>query len=66
MKRLSFMVAYFLCNNCAKNYQNRFMCVKVVARQSSDIFFSDTVYNTTGLQETCAWTRHGDGHGDGR
>jgi len=46
------------------------MCVKVVARQSSDIFFSDTVYNTTGLQATCAWTRRGDccwdGRGDGR
>jgi len=31
------LIAYFLRNICAKNYQNRFMCVRVIARQSSDI-----------------------------
>jgi len=32
------LIAYFLVNNCAKNYQNRFVYVRVIARQYSDIF----------------------------
>jgi len=36
-------LTYFLGNICAKNYQNSFTCVRVMARQSSDIFW-DTVH----------------------
>jgi len=31
------MIAYFLGDISAKNYQSQFMYVKVIARQSSDI-----------------------------
>jgi len=31
-------------NICAKNYQKRFVYVRVIDRQSSDIFWGDTVY----------------------
>jgi len=36
------LIAYFLSNICAKNYQNRFICVRVIATQSSNIVW-DTV-----------------------
>jgi len=32
------LIAYFLVSICAKNYQSRFVFVRVIARQSSDIF----------------------------
>ena len=32
------LIAYFLSNICAENYQNLFMHVRVIVRQSSDIF----------------------------
>ena len=32
------LIAYFLGNIYAKNYQNRRMCVRLIARQSSDFF----------------------------
>jgi len=32
------LIAYFLGNICAKNYQNRFMYDRVIARESSNIF----------------------------
>jgi len=38
----TFSVTY----TCAKIYQNQFMYVRVIARQSSDVFWGDTVYNT--------------------
>jgi len=39
------MLAYFLSNICAKNYQNRFMYVRVIVKQISDIFLEGgTVY----------------------
>jgi len=31
-------IVYFLHNICAKNYQNLLMYLRVIARQSSDIF----------------------------
>ena len=37
------LIAYFLSNISAKNYQNQFRCVKITARQSIVIFL-DTVY----------------------
>jgi len=38
-----FLIAYFIGNISAKNYQNLFMCVKVIANQRWDVFW-DTVY----------------------
>jgi len=35
---MSLLIAYFLSNIFAKNYQNRIMYVKVIPRQNSDIF----------------------------
>ena len=32
------LIACFLGNICARNYQNRFMYVRVMVRQSSDVF----------------------------
>jgi len=32
------LIVYFLSNISAKNYQSRFMCVKVTVTQSGDIF----------------------------
>jgi len=37
-----FLIAYFLGNIYAKNYENRFMYFRVIARQIRDIFW-DTV-----------------------
>jgi len=37
------LAAYLLSNICAKNYQNRFVYVEVIASQSS-VVFCDTVY----------------------
>jgi len=37
------LIAYFLVNISVKNCQNRFMFVRVIARQSSD-FFVHSVY----------------------
>jgi len=42
VKRL--LIAYFMSNLSAKNYQNPFTCVKVIASQMQDVFW-DTVYN---------------------
>ena len=36
VKRL--LIAYFIGNNCAKNFQNPFMCVKVIASRRWDVF----------------------------
>jgi len=44
------LIAYFLGNISAKNYQNWFTYVKVIATRTSDIFFWDKVYN---LRESC-------------
>ena len=41
-------MAYFLSNVCAKNYQNRFMYIRVIARQSSDIFGIQCMLNDYG------------------
>jgi len=32
------LIAYFLCNTCAKNYRNQAMYVKIIARQKWDVF----------------------------
>jgi len=37
------LIAYVIGNISAKNYQNPFMCVKVIASQRWDVFW-DTVY----------------------
>jgi len=44
LTELVLLIAYFFSNISVKNSENRFMFVKVVVRQSSDIFFWDTVY----------------------
>jgi len=41
------LIAYFLNNICAKNYRNRFIYIRVIARQSGDVF-RDTV-DTSGI-----------------
>jgi len=41
---ISLLIANFLGNIYAKNYQNRFMCVRVIARQSSNIFETHAQY----------------------
>jgi len=33
------LIAYSLSNICAKNYQNRFMCIKVIVCYISVVFF---------------------------
>jgi len=38
------MIAYFIGNISAKEYQDPFMCVKVIASQRWDVFL-DTVYS---------------------
>jgi len=43
-----FSIAFFLSNICAKIYQNRFMYVGVIARQSSDIFGTQCILRTLG------------------
>jgi len=35
------LIAYFISNISAKNYQNRFMCVKVIARAHPSITLQD-------------------------
>jgi len=42
MKHL--FIAYCLSNISAKNYQNQFMHLKVIARQSTDIFETRCIY----------------------
>ena len=37
------LIAYYFSNNCAKNYHNRLMCVKVIMCNVSVVFL-DTVY----------------------
>ena len=32
------LIAYFISNNSAKKYQNPFLCLKVIATQSWDVF----------------------------
>ena len=51
------LIAYFLRNICAKNYQNQFMYVRLIARQSSDTFW-DTMnkehsWQTAHQQKEC-------------
>ena len=38
------LIAYFLSNICAKNYPNRFLYVRVMARQITDILLGHSVY----------------------
>ena len=47
------LIAYFLRNICAKNYQNQFMYVWVIARQSSHIFWG-TVQSV--VTDRVAWS----------
>jgi len=54
-----FLIVYFLSNSCAKNYQNRFMYVRVIARQSSDSFLGTQCTATvlpSILAATHVWT----------
>jgi len=53
--KIKFLIAYFLSNICTKNYQHRFMYVRVIARQSSDII-GDTVYMW--LQNVVIFNKH--------
>jgi len=52
------LTVYFTGNISAKNYQNPFMCVKVIACQRWDVFFRDTVWNCTEclLVRKCFWS----------
>jgi len=46
VKRL--LIAYFIRNICAKKYQNPFMCVKVIASQTCDVFLRHGVVKVAG------------------
>jgi len=37
------LIAYSFGNICAKNYENRLMCVKVIVCNVSVVFFGDTM-----------------------
>ena len=55
-----FLIAYILGNISAKNFQNQFMFVKVIARKSSDIFLRHSVchipvVNVLEVQDGMEW-----------
>jgi len=48
-------IVYFLSNTSAKNYQNGFMYVKVIARQISDSFETQCIHQMLSLILAILW-----------